>query len=154
MQEKRNKCNILDLLRSRSIFFRNDSSKQKRFHLSARELHNECSGSVYVEVICFEYLQQGSYEKLNFGIFLQDYLQPNASQVPTMMSLWKMITAFRSLISNFLSLHYVTCFVRQILQTLTEKLQTSTEGLCKLEKYAFLRFKKTDFYFWWEENTS
>ena len=55
---------------------------------------------------------------------------------------------------NFLSLHYATCFFRQILQTFTEKLQTFTEGLCKLEKYAFLWFKKRDFYFWWEENTS
>ena len=71
------------------IFFRNDSSKQKRFNLSARELHDECSVPVSVEIICVEHLQQGSYEKLN---------QPNTSQVVMMMSLWKMITAFRSLI--------------------------------------------------------
>ena len=36
----------------------------------------------------------GILKKLNFGIFLQDYLQPNALQVATMMSLWKMIVTF------------------------------------------------------------
>ena len=85
---------IFSTLRSRSNFFRNDSSKRKRFHLSAKKLHDKCSASVSVE------LQQGSYEKLNVGIFLQDYLQRNASQVPNMMCLWKMITVLRSLILN------------------------------------------------------
>ena len=87
---------IFPTLRSRSIFFRNNSSKQKKIYLSARELHDECSTSVSVETICFEYLQQGSYRKVYFEIFLQDYLQPNALQVAIMMSLWKMITVFRS----------------------------------------------------------
>ena len=46
---------------ARSNFFRNDSSKQKGFHLSARELHDECYASISVEIICCENLQQGSY---------------------------------------------------------------------------------------------
>ena len=73
-----------------------DSSKQKSFHLSGRELHDECSASISVKIICFEHLQQGSYEKLSPGIFLQEYVQPNASQVATMMALWKIITVLSS----------------------------------------------------------
>ena len=69
---------IFPTLRSRSIFSRNNSSKQKKIHLSAREMHDECSTSVSVEIICFEHLQQGSYGKVNFEIFLQDCLQSNA----------------------------------------------------------------------------
>ena len=57
---------------------------------------NVLSASISVEIICFEHLQQGSFEKLNPGIFLQEYIQPNASQVATMMALWKMNTVFRS----------------------------------------------------------
>ena len=38
---------------------------------------------ISVDIIFFEHLQQKSYEKLNSGIFLQKYLQPNASQVAT-----------------------------------------------------------------------
>ena len=78
------------------IFFPNDSSKQKSFHLLARELHDEGSTSNSAKIICFEHLQQGSYEKINPGIFLQEYLQLNALQVATMMALWKMITVFHS----------------------------------------------------------
>ena len=63
----------------------------------------------------------GSYENLNLGIFLQDYLQPNVSQVATMMSLWKMITVFRSLSWSFSFPHHITCLVRQSLQIFTEK---------------------------------
>ena len=47
---------IFPTIRSRSNFFRNDLSKQKGFHLSAREQHDECSASVSVEIICFEHL--------------------------------------------------------------------------------------------------
>ena len=112
---------------------------QKRFHLSARELHNECSASVSVEIICFEHLLQGSYEKLKLGIFLQDYLQPNASQVPTTMSLWKMITVFRSLIWNF---RHMFCSPNP----------SNIHGQRDFVswKNTFLWFKKRDFYFWWE----
>ena len=77
-------------------FFWNDSSKEKSFHISARELHDECSASISVEIILFEHLQEGSYEKLNPGIFLQKYIQANTSQVATMMVLWKIIIVFRS----------------------------------------------------------
>ena len=45
------------------IFFPNDSSKQKSFHLLARELHDEGSTSNFAKIICFEHLEQGSYEK-------------------------------------------------------------------------------------------
>ena len=122
MPEQGNKYNILHIKVSlEAIFLRNDSSKQKSFHLSARELHNECSASISVEIICFEHLQQVSYEKLNPGIFLQEYVQPNASQVATMMALWKIITVFRSSSWSFSSPRYVICFVHQSLQKFTEK---------------------------------
>ena len=52
--------------------------------------------AICVEPICFEHLQQGSYEKLNRGIFFEEYVQPNVPQVPTMMALWKIITVFHS----------------------------------------------------------
>ena len=103
-------------------FFRNDSSTQKSLPLSARELHDECSASISVKIIWFEHLQQRSYEKPNPGIISQKYVQPNASQVATMMALKKMIIVFRSSSWNFLSPHDVTYFVRQSLQKCTEKL--------------------------------
>ena len=70
---------MLDLKQGECEILRNDSSKQKSFHLPAREVHDECSASISVEIICFEHLKQVSYEKLNPGIFLQEYAQPNAS---------------------------------------------------------------------------
>ena len=39
------------------------------FDLLARELHNECSVFIFVKIICFEHLQQGSYENSTLGIF-------------------------------------------------------------------------------------
>ena len=88
-------------------------------------LHDECSASVSLKIIYFEYLQQGSCETLNPGIFLQKYLQPNALQAATMMALWKVM---------FCSPHPSNIygerdFVSPILQN-------------KLEKYTFLWFKK------------
>ena len=53
----------------RSNFFRNDLSKQKSFHLSAKELHDECSAFISIEIICFEHLQQGPYENGTLGYF-------------------------------------------------------------------------------------
>ena len=122
MPEQGNKYNILHIKVSlKAISLRNDSSKQKGFLLPTRELHDECSASISVEIICFEHLQQVSYEKLNPGIFLQEYVQPNVSQVATMMALWKIITVFRSSSWNFSSPRYVICFVHQSLQKFTEK---------------------------------
>ena len=70
MPEQGNKYNIPHLKVSlEAIFFRNDLSKQKSFHLSTRQLHDEYSTSISVEIIWFEHLQQGSYEKLNPGYF-------------------------------------------------------------------------------------
>ena len=112
---------VFPTLRSRSNSFRNDSSKQKILHLLAWKLHDECPAFVSVEIICFEHLQQGSYEKLNPGIFFQGYVQPNAPQVATMIAVWKIIIVFRSSSWNFSSPHYVTYFVRQYLQTVMEK---------------------------------
>ena len=65
MPELENKYNIPQL----TISLKEKKRKQKSFHLSARELHDECSAFISVEIICFEHLQQGSYEKLNPGIF-------------------------------------------------------------------------------------
>ena len=76
--------------------------------------------------------------KLNLGIFLKEYVQPNASQVATMMALWKMITMFRSSSWNFSFTHYVTSFVRQGLQIFTEKVTSVSRN--KLEKNTFLWF--------------
>ena len=122
MHEQGNKYNIFHIKVSlEAIFFRNNSSKQKSFHLSAKELHDECSPSISVEIICFEHLQQVPYEKLNPGIFLQEYIQPNTSHVATMMALWKTITVLRSSSWNFSSPHYVTYFVCQSRQKFTKK---------------------------------
>ena len=74
---------VFPTLRSRSNSFRNDSSKQKIFHLLAWKLHDECPAFVSVEIICFEHLQQGSYEKLNPGIFFQEHVLPNTPQAAT-----------------------------------------------------------------------
>ena len=82
---------------------------------------NVLSASISVEIICFEHLQQGSYEKLNPAIFLWEYVLPNTMQVSTMMALWKMVTGFRSSSWNLSYPHYVTYFVRQSLQKFTEK---------------------------------
>ena len=106
---------------TRNNFFQDGSSKQKSFYLLARELQDECSASISVEIICFEHLQQGSYKKLNPGIFFQEYLNPNTSEVATIMVLWKMITVFCSSSWNFSSPHYITCFVCHSLQVFTEK---------------------------------
>ena len=79
-----------------AFFSQNYLRKQKFFHLLPRELHDECSASISVEIICFEHLQQGFYEKLNPGVLLQEYVQLNVSQVASMIALWKMITVSRS----------------------------------------------------------
>ena len=137
LSEQGNKYNILHIKVSlEAIFLTNDSSNQMSFHLGAWELHDECFASISVEIIFFEHLQQVSYEKLNPGIFLQECVQPNASHVATMMTLWKIITVFRSSSWNFSSSHYVTYFVRQSLHSDFE----SSVSQNKLGKYTFLWF--------------
>ena len=111
---------ILLTLRSRSNF--SEMSKQKRFHLSARERH------VLMNVLHPSLLKSFALRAFAAGIlwktepwdFLHDYLQPNASHVQP-LSFWKMITVFRSSNWNFSSPHYVTCFICQSLQIFTEK---------------------------------
>ena len=51
---------------------------------------NVLSASISVEIICFKHLQQGSYE-LKGGIFLQECIQPNASQVAIMVALGRLL---------------------------------------------------------------
>ena len=79
----------------------------------------------------FSALAAGILWKLNPGLFLREFVQPNAAQVATMMTLWKMTTVFRSSSWNFLSLHYVTYFIRRILQISTENvtLQVPFRGI-------------------------
>ena len=149
MPEQGKKYNILHIkVLLEAILLQNDSSKQKSFHLSARELHDECSASISVEIICFEYLQQVSYEELNLGIFLQDDVHPNALQVATMMTLWKVITVFCSSSWNFSSPHYIIYFVCQSLKKFMVKV-TSKFLFCKInwENIHFYGLKKRDFYF-------
>ena len=124
-------------------FFQNDSSKQKSFHLSRRELHDKCPTSISVEIIWFEHLHPGSYEKLNPGIFSQKYVQPNALQVAIMMVLWKMIIVFRSSSWNFSFPHDAIYFVRQSLQKHMEKV-TSKVLFCEIswENIYFCGLKK------------
>ena len=149
MPEPGNKYNILHMKVSlEAVFRRNDSSKQKSFHLSAKELHDECSASISVEIICFAYLQQVSYEKLNPGIFLQEYVQPNAWQAATMMALWKIIAVFCSSSLNFSSPHYVTYFCSPKPSKIYGESDFKSSVLRKkLGKYTFLWFKKRNFYF-------
>ena len=79
----------------------------------------------------FSALATGILWKLNPGLFLREFVQPNAVQVATMMTLWKMTTVFRTLSWNFLYRHYVTHFIRQILQTSRENvtLQVPFRGI-------------------------
>ena len=79
----------------------------------------------------FSALAAGILSKLNHGLFLREFVQPNAAQVATMMTLWKMTTVFRSSSWNFLSLHYVTYFTRWILQisTVNVTLQVLFRGI-------------------------
>ena len=144
MPEQGNKYNILhikDLLEA--IFFRNVLSKQISFNLSAKELHDKRSASISFEIIPFEHLQQVSYEKLNRRIFLQEYVQPNTSQIATMIALWKIITVFRSSSWNFSSPHYLKYFVCQSVQKFMEK-KTSKVPFreIKWENIHFCGFKK------------
>ena len=101
---------------------------------------------ISVEIICFEHLQQVSYEIFNPDTFLQEYVQPNASQVVTMTTLWKIITVFHSSSWNFSSQHYVTYFICQSLQKFTEKV-TSKVLFRKIgwENIHFYGFKKKTF---------
>ena len=55
----------------------------------------------------FSALAAGILWKLNPGLFLREFVQPNAAQVATMMTLWKMTIVFRSSSWNLLSLHDV-----------------------------------------------
>ena len=117
-------------------------SKQKSFHLSGRELHDECSVSISVKIICFQHLQQGSYEKI------QEYVQPNASQVATMMALWKIITVFHSSSWNFIipALRHILCLPKAS-KIYGESGFESSASQNKLGKHKFFWFKKRDFYF-------
>ena len=112
---------IFPTLRYRSIFFQNDLSKQKRFHLLARQLHDECSASVSVEIICFEHFQQGSYEKLIPGIFSKiTYSHVHRNLQPwSLFERWSKCSVLKSW--NFSYPHYVTYFICQSLQIFTEK---------------------------------
>ena len=42
----------------------------------------------------FSVLAAGILWKLNPGLFLREFVQPNAAQVPTMVTLWKVTTGF------------------------------------------------------------
>ena len=80
-----------------------------------------------VKIICFEHLQQGSYEKLNPVIFFQEYIQPDALHVANMIAFWKIITVFCSSNWNFSSPHNVTYFVHQRLQKFMEKVNSKVK---------------------------
>ena len=93
----------------------------------------------------FSALAAGILWKLNPGLFLREFVQPNAAQVATMMTLWKMTTVFRSSSWNFLSLHYVTYFIRRILQISTENvtLQVPFRGISWENTHFFGFLKKS-----------
>ena len=118
---------------ARSNFFQNNMSKQKSFHLLSRELQDKCSASISVEIICFEHLQQGFYEKLNHGTYLQEYLRPCWLEDDYCVPFFKL---------KFLvpTLRYHVLFAKAF-NYVWRKLKN------KLEKYAFLWFRKRDFYF-------
>ena len=89
------------------------------FHPLAKDLCNECFVSICWSNL-FSALAAGTLWKLNPGLFLQEFVQPNTVQVATMMTLWKITTVFWSSSWNFLSLHYITYFIHQILQISTK----------------------------------
>ena len=77
--------------------------------------------------------------KRNPGLFLQEYVHPNASQAATMIALWKIMTVLHSSSWNFLSSHYVTCFFCQSLQIFNrESAFISSVYGNKLGKHTFL----------------
>ena len=90
--------------------------------------------NIKVFILCrsnlFSALTEGILWKLNPGLFLWEFVQPNKVQVATMMTLSKMITVFRSS-WNFLSLHYITHFIRRIFQISMENvtLQVPFRGI-------------------------
>ena len=82
------------------------------------------------------------------GILLQDYLQLSASQVPTMMSLWKMISVCFNLKFLILTLRHMFCSSKPS-NISQERDFVSSASRNKLKKHTFLWFKKETF--WWEE---
>ena len=82
------------------------------------------------------------------GILLQDYLQLSASQVPTMMSLWKMISVCFNLKFLILTLRHMFCSSKPS-NISQERDFVSSASQNKLKKHTFLWFKKETF--WWEE---
>ena len=143
---------VFPTLRSRTNSFRNDSSKQKIFHLLAWKLRDECPAFVSVEIICFEHLQQGSYEKLNLWIFLQDYLRPNTSSCKHDASLEDDYCVpffdLKFLIPTLLHMFRLP----KPTNIYGQRDFISSVSWNKLEKYTFLWFKKRDFDLWWEKN--
>ena len=140
MPEQGSKCNIPYLKVSlEAIFSKMNQAKKKSFHLSARELQDKCSAFMYVEIICFEHLQQGSHEKLNPRIFF--------ARVPTASVLFFKLKFLIPTLCCMFCLPEPSNICR-------ESDFVSYVSQNKLEKYKFLWFKKRDFYFKWEENIS
>ena len=70
MPEQQNKCNIPHLnISLESIFSKMIRTNENVFIGPAREMRDECSLFINVEVICFACLQQESYEMNPFAIF-------------------------------------------------------------------------------------
>ena len=108
LPEQGNKYNIGHLKVSLEAIFFSEMIRSNKKVFIFRQGNctiNVLSASISVEIIYFKHLQQGSYEKLNGGIFLQECVQPNASQVAIMVALWKIITVFHSSSWNFSSPH-------------------------------------------------
>ena len=82
-----------------------------------------------------------SYKKLNPRIFLPEYLQPNTSQVTTIMALWKMITAFFKLKFLIPTLRLMFCSPKPS-NIYEESDFVSSVSRNKLEKYIFVVLKK------------
>ena len=89
----------------------------------------------------FSALAAGILWKLNPGLFLWEFVQQNAAQVATMMTLWEMTTVFHSSSRNFLSLHYVTYWPNS--SNIHKECDFASSILGnKLGKYTFCGFKK------------
>ena len=130
---------IFPTLRSRQKhFFPKLFEQTKKFYLSAKGLHGECSASISVKTICFEHLQQGSYEKLNLGIFLQEYVQASGED--------NFCVPFLQLKFLVPTLRHIFCSPKAS-NIYGESDFESSFSRNKLGKYIFLWFKKRDFYF-------
>ena len=100
MPEKRSKCNILNLKVWKQFFLKTIRTNKKISPFGKGTVRWMFCICLCRNYLLWTFAATILWKTQPWDIFA-DYLQPNALQVPTMISLWKMITLFRSLIWIF-----------------------------------------------------